>query len=79
MNPKKMNPMDTAPRDRPIRLHRPNGTSFMAYLVPVEGDSGIVWAWGEVVESTAPEDWCDGICWEVNSNYKKSTQPIGWS
>lgn len=75
-----MQPMETAPRgDDPITLHMPDGRSFKAILVPVEGEDGAVWAWGESVEGDAPDDWCDGICWAFNSNGKPSTQPVGWS
>ena len=77
-----MNPMTTAPRgDDPVRLHMPNGDSFMAILVPVEGNEGPVWTWGSVDEfdPKVPGDWCDGVCWGSNSDGKPSTKPIGWT
>ena len=77
-----MMPMTEALRvgaEDPIRLHMPDGSDFLAGLVPVEGEHKSVWAWTEIEEGTAPEDWTDGVCWQVNEDGKQSTQPIGWS
>lgn len=72
-------PMTAYPVDRPVRLHMPDGSSFMAQLIAVEGPADECWTWAEVEEGTAPADWCQGVCWGTNSEGKPSTRPIGWS
>ena len=75
-----MEPMHTAPRDRPVLLHMPDGKVFCAVTVFVDDEDGReVLAWEADEERDAPGDWCDGICWAINSWDKPSTQPIGWS
>ena len=72
--------MDSCPRgEDPVWLRMSDGTSFQAILVPVEGDDDTFWAWAEVNEGEAPQDWCDGICWAVNSHGVPSTQPVLWA
>ena len=78
-----MQPMDTVPLDgRVIRLHMPDGMSFLAK--PVDGligdDMEDCWCWGTADEDQpCPEDWDDGICWGSNADGVPSTRPIGWS
>lgn len=74
-------PMDTVPLNEPVvRLHMPDGTSFLAHLVPsIDSDDQDCWAWCAVNEDEAPDNWTDGVCWAVNGNLERSTQPIGWS
>lgn len=81
--PKKpeIQPMETVPKDRPVTLHMPDGSSFLAALQPFEdGTAEGCWGWTEVEENSgAPEDWHDGVCWASNEDGKPSTRPIGWS
>jgi len=74
-----MQPMDSVPTDKPVRLHLPGGLSFPACLLPFEGDDRTVWGWVCLDEGQAPDDWTEGVCWSVNENGNPSTQPIGWS
>lgn len=78
-------PMDTAPRDgQVIRLHMPDGSSFLAKPISglVDCDGHDCWSWGTASEdqdALAPIDWTDGICWNCNEDGKPSTRPVGWS
>lgn len=77
-----MRPMSKAPKDgMVIRLHMPDGHSFLAR--PVDGlidcDGNDAWSWGSLIEGTEPADWTDGVMWTVNEDGKPSTRPVGWS
>jgi hypothetical protein len=75
--------MDTAPLDgRVIRLHMPDGMSFLAK--PVDGligeDGEDCWTWGTAGEDEpCPEDWHDGLYWSSNEDGVPSAYPVGWS
>lgn len=75
-------PMETAPRD---------GTAFQArvpghgsdFVVAAQGglvgdDGGDCWSWVIMSEQEPPDDWCDGVCWAINSQGTPSTQPDAW-
>ena len=77
-----MQPMSSAPVDgQIIRLHMQDGSSFLAR--PIDGlldaSENDCWSWGTVNEDEGPEDWTDGICWDVNDAGARSTYPVGWS
>jgi len=75
--------MDEAPRD---------GTAIQA-RIPGHGEDNIIaWdeayidsanrpcgSWTYVEDREPPEDWTDGVCWEVNEDGKPSTQPTAWT
>jgi hypothetical protein len=75
--------MDTAPLDgRVIRLHMPDGMSFLAK--PMDGligeDGEDCWTWGTAGEDEpCPEDWHDGLYWSSNEDGVPSAYPVGWS
>lgn len=75
-----MNNMNTAPTDRPIRLHMPDGTSFMAEssIFQDENDEDVR-GWVSCEEGKEPDDWSQGVCWALNEAGKPSTKPVGWS
>lgn len=75
-------PMDLAPRDgTPIQAEIPghgadNVIAFQdGYLDSAGQDCG---AWCFVTDREPPEDWTDGICWEINEDGKPSTKPVRW-
>ena len=75
-------PIETAPRD---------GTAIQA-RIPGHGEDNIIaWcdgfldgngvdccAWAYVTEQEPPDDWTDGVCWEVNEDGVRSTWPTHW-
>ena len=75
-------PIETAPRDgTPIQAEIPghgrdNIIAWMTGLV--DSDDRPCGNWSFVEEQEAPDDWTDGICWEVNADEKPSTQPTRW-
>jgi len=75
-----VNDMSTAPGDKPILLHMPDGTSFRGEidLFPDE-DGNDVGGWVCLEEGKEPNDGCDGVCWTSNSNGVASTRPAGWT
>lgn len=75
-------PIETAPKD---------GTAFQAEIPGHGSDNIIAWfrgfvdsggyicsAWAFVEDQEAPDDWTDGVCWEVNEDGVKSTPPTRW-
>lgn len=75
-------PMKTAPRD---------GTPFQAKIPGHGADNIIAWTdglvgsdeqdcgnWCFVDDQESPDDWTDGICWEVNEDGNKSVEPTAW-
>ena len=75
-------PMETAPKDgTPIRARVPgHGSDFViGWHFGLVGDFGEDCAsWVLVEDQEPPDDWCDGVCWAINSEGKPSTQPDGW-
>ena len=72
--------MDTVPTEHPVTLHMPDGTAFLAHLIPVEGIEGECWAWAEAdAAGGSPDDWSEGVCWQFNEDGVPSTLPVGWS
>lgn len=76
-----MKPMSTVPVDgRTIRLFMSNGRSFLAR--PMDGllneNGEDCWNWCAENEDEAPDDWTDGVCWEINDAGNRSTYPVGW-
>lgn len=75
--------IETAPRD---------GTAIQA-MIPGNGSDNII-AWDNTLLNSneepcggwsfvedhqePPDDWTDGICWEVNEDGNKSTEPTHW-
>jgi hypothetical protein len=75
-------PMETAPR---------NGTAIQAKIPGHGSDNIIAWedglldsdgghcgGWSFAESQEPPDDWTDGICWEVNEDGKRSTEPTAW-
>ena len=75
-------PIETAPKD---------GTAFRARIPGHGSDNIIAWTgglidseendcggWQFVENQEPPDDWTDGICWEVNEDGNKSTEPTHW-
>ena len=73
--------METAPIDRPVDL-RVKGKALRCVWEGgfVNGDDENCYCWQTVNEDdpSAPECWTDGVCWEENSDLKRSAQPTGW-
>ena len=75
-------PIETAPKDGTIIQVR----------IPGHGDDNIVaWidglfdrngkdcgGWAFIEDQEPPDDWTDGICWEVNEDLMPSTPPTHW-
>lgn len=75
-----MNSIKSAPTDKPVRLHMPDGSSFRGELQPFIGENDEdVFGWVCLDPDQAPLDWTDDVCWSVNADGKKSTRPVGWS
>lgn len=75
-------PIDTAPRD---------GTEIQAKIPGNGSDNVIAWlgglidsdekecsGWTFTRDQEPPDDWTDGICWEVNEDGVASVQPTHW-
>lgn len=75
-------PMATAPTD---------GTWIQARIPGHGSDNVIAWidglldsegrdcgGWTFMTEQEPPDCWTDGICWDVNEDGAKSTQPTEW-
>lgn len=74
--------MDSAPRDgTPIQAKIPghgadNIIAWASSLLDSEGkDCG---GWQFVEDQEPPDDWTDGVCWQVNEDGVASTQPVAW-
>lgn len=74
--------MDSAPLD---------GTPIQAVIPGHGADNIIAWhgglldsdgndcgGWCFVTEQEPPDDWTDGVCWEVNADEVSSTWPTMW-
>lgn len=75
-------PIETAPTD---------GTAIQA-KIPGHGSDNVIafqsgfidsneedcCAWVFVSEQEPPDDWTDGVCWEVNADGAPSTKPTHW-
>ena len=74
--------MDSAPLD---------GTPIQAEIPGHGRDNVIAWrggfvdsqfnmcsAWVVVDEQEPPDDWTDGVCWDLNEDDRPSAQPIRW-
>lgn len=74
--------MDTAPRDgTPIQVEIPGHGSdnVIAWLWGyLDSDGNYCGAWTVMDEQEPPDDWDDGVCWEVNGDEIPSTQPTRW-
>lgn len=73
-------PMEDAPHGRTIIIRTWTGKSFpaswqMGFLDSEERDCG---CWAATEENNHPKDWCDGVCWDSNSNGDPSEPAIGW-
>ena len=75
-------PIETAPK---------NGTAIQA-RIPGHGEDNIIaWiggymneeehdccAWTFVEDQEPPDDWTDGVCWQINAEGKASVTPTHW-
>ena len=76
-------PIETAPKD---------GTSIQAEIPSHGSDNVIAWdeggylnsdnepcgCWVFTSEQEPPDDWTDGVCWEVNEDGDASIKPTHW-
>jgi hypothetical protein len=70
----------TAPYNIPVRI-KAGKRRFPAILRPdasLDEHEQPCDQWLAVEEDNHPRDWCDGCCWDSNSNGVASTQPTGW-
>ena len=84
-------PQPTGEGWRPISEAPKDGTAIQA-RIPGSGDDNIIaWheglidsnnrscgGWSFVSDQEPPESWTDGVCWEVNEDGERSTQPTHW-
>lgn len=75
-------PISSAPKD---------GTWIQA-RIPGHGDDNVIFwmtglldsdgkecgGWSFATEQEPPDDWTDGICWEVNEDENRSVPPTHW-
>ena len=68
------------PLERRVILTLEDGAEFAGVRLLVNDGEKDVWAWAtaEEYEPSAPECWCDGICWGSNSDGVPSEQPRPW-
>ena len=72
--------MDYPPLETPVIVTMDDGTEFKAMRIVVGDDDGDCTTWGtaDEFEPSAPECWCDGVCWASNSDGKPSREPVAW-
>jgi hypothetical protein len=69
-------PMETAPRTRPIVVETAAGRVFKAKWVVIGDDAT---GWGTVEEDDPrPTCWTDGFCWASNADEEPSDPPVRW-
>ncbi len=72
-------PIETAPRDRPIIIITRGGHPVRVHRVCVECEDGPGWTWGTMEEmDPCPACWTDGTCWELNEDEEESDPPVWW-
>lgn len=74
--------IDSAPQDgTPIQARIPGHGSdnIIAWMNGlVASDDSEAGGWHVVEGQEPPDDWTDGICWEVNAEGRPSTAPTHW-
>jgi hypothetical protein len=74
--------ISTAPKDgTPIQAKIPGhgADNVIAFLSGLLNSAGCeCGGWSFVTEQEPPDDWSDGVCWDVNEDGKPSTQPTEW-
>ena len=74
--------MDTAPRDGSwIQAEIPgNGSDNVIFWSDgyLDSDGNDCCAWAFATEQEPPDDWTDGICWEINEDGVPSVKPTRW-
>lgn len=75
-------PIETAPRDgTPIQAEIPgNGSDNIIAWVGgyLDSDERECSCWVFVEDQEPPDDWTDGVCWEVNEDGVPSVKPTRW-
>lgn len=75
-------PIETAPKDgTPIQAKIPghgadNLIAFVGGLIDKDGRDRSAWQF--VTDQEPPDDWTDGVCWDVNEDGVPSTKPTHW-
>jgi len=44
----------------------------------MDSDENECGGWVASEDSKYPKDWCEGVCWSVNSDLNASDQPVLW-
>lgn len=73
-------PIETAPMDgTQVILLTPDRSSFPAQYMPgfLDGDGNDCWGW-VAMSDLHPDDWSDGVCWDVNEDGLPSQKPTSW-
>jgi len=73
-------PIATAPQDGTEIILKVGKRSFRAkwYIIYDGCEDGDAWGWRAMEEANYPKSWCDGICWQINSNEEQSRLPTYW-
>jgi len=70
-------PIETAPVDREITLCAGEVIFKAEWTCGFEDENGMTCTWAATGDDH-PKDWCEGVCWSVNSNGDESTKPVAW-
>lgn len=74
--------ISTAPKDgTPIQAEIPGHGSdnIIAWSFGLaDANAEICGGWHFIGDKEPPDDWTDGVCWAVNADGRKSTEPTRW-
>lgn len=77
-------PISTAPKNgTPIQAEIPghgsdNVIAYQFGFANEDGDDDDCGAWVFVADQEPPDDWTDGVCWQINEDGVASTKPTRW-
>ena len=72
----------TAPKDGThVVIETATGKVFKAFYYlagAIDDDGNVCDVWAASSDDCYPDNWTDGICWELNADYERSDPPWRW-